>query len=167
MAGLTSAKRWRLRRIFLQKRPSYSPTEAAKVLGMPRPQVVGMIDAREVDAEPKVTTTYRLPWLSVAEVAMQRYSVDDLIAALGKQAANVVPPLLFPSDPIQVTLPLYLVRLLEYLAAYEKVTVDEALASLLRAYTEELSLPTPQQIEEAIPGFHAAFMFPDKPEVFP
>jgi hypothetical protein len=165
MAGLTSAKRWHLRRVFLQKRSGYSPTEAAKELGIPRKRIVAMIEGQEIDADTSVT--YRLPWLSVATLAMDKWTVTDLIEALGKEASSVVPLLLFPSKPFQVTLPLYLSRLLEYLAAKQDVTVDACLAGLLRDIVLELVEPSGPQIEKAIPGFHAAFLFPEEPEKFP
>lgn len=165
MAGLTSARRWQLRRIFLQKRPEYSPTEAAKVLRIPRKEVVHMIEKREIDAETRVT--HRLPWLPLAEHVLGQYTVAELIEALGKEAAAVIPPLLYPSEPLHVTLPIYAVKMLEYLAEGEHVSVDEMLATILHEYAEELMQGTPRAAEEAIPGFEAALAFPDEPEPLP
>ena len=132
MAGLTSAKRWQLRRIFLQKRAGYSPSEAAKVLGMPRARVVEMIEGHAVEAKARVS--YLMPWLAIANLALEHHSLAELIAALGKEARSVIPPLLFPAEPIQVTLPLYLRLMLEHLASHAGETVDVCLASILREY---------------------------------
>ena len=165
MAGLTSAKRWQLRRIFLQKRVGYSPAEAGRVLGIPRKSVVEMIERNAIDA--KVRKTYLLPWIAIAEAALERHSLADVIEALGKQAPSVIPPLLFPAEPISVTLPIYLARMLEHLASVAGVTVDACLEAILREYAEELVYPTSQAVEEAIPGFNAALAFPDKPESLP
>jgi hypothetical protein len=165
MAGLTSARRWQLRRIFLQKRGSYSPKEAGRVLGLPRKEVVAMIDAHEVEAVTRVT--HSLPWLSVAELALDHCTIADLIEALGKDAPAVIPALLYPSTPLHVTLPLYLSKLLQHLAATAETSVDAYLAMILRDIAEELNPARAQRAEEAIPGFEAALAFPDEPESLP
>jgi len=165
---MNAARRSQLRAIFLGHRKSYTPTGAAKILGIERQDVLAMIEAFAIDAERHETTTYRLPWLSIAGLALDHCTVADLIEALGEEAADVLPPLLFPSrEPLSVTLPLYLTRFLEHLAATQAMTLDECLASVVHAYAEILIQPTPQQIEEAIPGFEAALAFPDEPESMP
>lgn len=164
MAGLTSAKRWQLRRIFLQKKETYSPTEAARVLGMPRRSVVDMIEGRALEAEKEVTITYTLPWVSVASYALERYTVTDLIEALGKSAAEIVPPLLYPSKPVEVTLPLYLAKYVQHLAARQRVSVDEIVANVLRTHLDNIAGVTSGELDKAIPGFTAAYIFPDKQE---
>jgi hypothetical protein len=164
MAGLTSAKRWQLRRIFLQKKETYSPTEAARVLGMPRRSIVEMIERHALDAEKEVTTTYTLPWVSIASYAMERYTVADLIEALGKSAAGIVPPLLYPSKPVEVTLPLYLAKYVEHLAARQRMSVDEIVADVLRTHLDNIVGVTSGELDEAIPGFNVAYIFPDERE---
>jgi hypothetical protein len=163
MTGLRIEECVRLRRVFLHKRERYSPSEAAEVLGIPRAHIVGMIEQREIDAATRVSTTHHLPWLSIAELALDRYAVTDLIEALGEEAASVLPPLLYPSEsPLQVMLPGYLARLVEHRASKYNVTVDAYLAELLRGYA--LELIEPNEVEEAIPGFTAALLFPNTPK---
>lgn len=161
MSELTHAKRSHLRRIFLQKRSTYSPTQAAKELGITRKAVLDIIEHEDLEAD--TTVSVRVPWQSLATLAMDTWTVADLIEALGKDAPSVVPALLFPADPFQVTLPLYLTLLLGHLASEQEVSVNACLARLLHDYVYDLLATTGPQIEEAIPGFHEALFFPRKP----
>lgn len=164
-SNLTSVRRERLRRIFLQKGRAYSPPEAAQVLSITEKDVIGMIEGHSVEAEAETVVTYSLPWRAVARLALEDSSVAELIEALGDDASTIVPPLLFPSpEPLHVTLPLYAAKLLEYLAARGNTSVDESLAEILHEYAEELVMPTPAEVEDAIPGLDAALAFPDEPE---
>lgn len=162
MAGLTSTRRWVLRRIFLQKRSTYSPSEAARVLSMPRKTIVSMIESYALDAETKVRKNHYIPWAAIAQVALDRFTIGHLIEALGKQATEIIPPLLFPAEPMQVTLPIYLVKLLEHRAAEQGITTDECLAMMLRSYVED-SFKSLDAMEKAIPGFLDALCFPEEP----
>jgi hypothetical protein len=165
---MNAARRSQLRAIFLGHRKSYTPTGAAKILGIERQDVLAMIEAFAIDAERHETTTYRLPWSTIASLTLRGLRLADIIEALGDQAADVLPRLWFPSpEPLSVTLPLYLSRFLEHLAATQAMTLDECLASIVHGYAEGLIQPTPQQIEEAIPGFERALAFPDEPETLP
>jgi hypothetical protein len=125
-----------------------------------------MIEGHALDADTIVT--HRVPWLSIAQLVLDGGSVTELIEALGKDAGDVVPPLLYPSpEPLHVTLPIYAVKMLEFFAVRGKTSVDECLAAILHEYAEELVMPGPQEVEEAIPGFEVALAFPDEPEPLP
>ncbi len=160
MAGLTSKQRWQIRRVFLQRRDDYSPTEASKVLGISRAKIVDGIKAGEIDAVKKHHTEYRLRWRTVAFLALMKWREEAIYDALGARADSVLPPLM-RIESLTVTLPAYTIRMLEYQAALQGVSVDEVLRSLLHEESSTALLATPAIVHD-IPGYREAVVFPDE-----
>lgn len=159
MAGLTSRQRWQIRRIFLQRRDEYSPTEAAKVLGVPRAEIIEGIEAGEIDASKVERVEYRLRWRTVAALAITKWREEDIYDALGPQADRVLPALM-RVETLTVSIPAYALRMLEWQAAQRGVSVDEQLRPLLHDIANAQLLESPE-IDTAIPGFREAVLFPD------
>ena len=88
---------------------------------------------------------------------MLRWTPMDIYDALGKEAATTLPRLLRPVELKGVRVPEYLVRLIEYLAQRERVTVEEYVYTKLLALEADVS---PDEIEQ-LPGVREAISYPD------
>lgn len=158
VVGLTSKQRWQIRRIFLQRRDVYSPTEAAKVLGIPRAAIIDGIKAGDIDASKSEHVEYRLTWRTVATIALEKWHEEAIYDALGSRAEDVLPPLM-RLDTLTVSVPLYAILMLRRGAETRGISVDEYLRDILHdAAGDALST----DIEKAIPGFRRAVTFPDE-----
>lgn len=149
----------RIRQVFLQPRADYSPTETARLLGLKRLDVIARIVAREMEAVEQVR--YRVPWQAVAQHATERLTVEEIYAALGKDAAGVLPQLLRQAE-LRVKIPEYQLRLLQRLSARQGQTVDACLADVLHDLAGSTRITHPE-IDDEIPGFAEALFFPAEP----
>jgi hypothetical protein len=152
-------RRAKIRKIFIQQRPDYSVTDAVRVLGMKRADILEAIADGYV--ETKTTVIHRLPWAAVADLALRKWSHEAIYDALGDQAAEFLPPLLMV-ETVTVRLPAFLVRMLEHFARRERCTVGEALTKELFDVAEATNMANPEGMERLIPGFYAALCFPEE-----
>lgn len=160
MAGLTNKRRWLIRRIFLQRHDEYSLTEAAKALGIRSKEVVRMIESEDIEAEVRVE--YRITWESLADAAMEKWPLEIIFAALGEDSPRALPVLLNLTE-ITATVPAYLRLAIEYEAEKTGRTFDDCLRDILHDAATALRIARPG-IDEAIPGFLDALMFPHSPD---
>jgi hypothetical protein len=155
-AGLTDKRKWQIRRIFIQRRSDYSTLEASRLLSIPRKDLLAKRDDLTVTIEQD-----RMPWESVAFLALKQWPIEVVYEALGNDADRVIPHLLRLED-LSVRIPAYIVRLLRYLAEAEGVSVDEYVGRALREVADETHMLHPARCA-AVPGFTAAHFFPWKP----
>lgn len=157
MAALTNRRRWQLRRVFLQRRDAYTLTEASRLTGKPRGELIRLIEQRHIDAQKLVD--YLLSWETVASLACEGVQPEALFEALGEDAEGIVPPLLEIVD-LHVRVPLYMVRVLEFLRQRKgHATLDAAVREELQDVVENERLVNPA-MDEAIPGLREAALFP-------
>lgn len=143
-----------IRELFLQRKPSYRLSEAARVLGMTR----GALE-REAKADDErayhVNSRWHFTWRQVAYIALRRFTLAEIIDALGAQASTVLPPLLAMRS-VTVQLPEYLVRAMEHEAASDDTTVDDWLHHELVDFAGTVA----ERMERVVPGFRRAYLFP-------
>ncbi|HWW61651.1 MAG TPA: hypothetical protein VN181_09805, partial [Thermoanaerobaculia bacterium] len=104
-----------------------------------------------------VGNRWRFTWRQVGYMALRRWSLRDVHAALGPAADRVLPPLLALRS-VTITLPEYIVRALETLASDRGTTVDEYLLSELVDFSGTVVV----QVERRIPGHRHAYLFPEQ-----
>jgi hypothetical protein len=148
----------RIRAVFLERRDRYSLCDAANLLGLPYLRLRADIEAQEYDATP-TADGYVLTWAQLAYIAVVRWELEAIYAALGDDAERVLPPLLRVRE-VTAALPEYMVRLLQMLAAEQHMSLSEYLRWQLLNLAQ---CANSTEIEKLIPGFRAALMFPDPP----
>lgn len=144
----------RIRELFLQRRPSYRLSEAARLLGMPRGQLEREARADQEEAY-RVNGRWCFTWRQVAHLAFRRWSLAEIHEALGTDAVSVLPPLL-TLRAMTVRLPEFLVRAIEVSAAADDMTIDDWLQHELVAFAGTVV----DRIERAVPGYRRAYFYP-------
>jgi hypothetical protein len=142
----------RIRDLFLHRRPTYSPAEAAEMLDMSMDAVWGSAAVGELEAD----ENDNIPWAELVSFAMEFCEQSDLEAALGAELAEAVPELLRLAD-LKVRIPRIEVLALERIAVRDGRSVDAVLARELR----DLLSAESHWLAEEIDGFAAALRWPE------
>jgi hypothetical protein len=147
-----------IRRLFLEPKESYSVRDAAEILCMPLPDVLGWMEVGELEG---VDTPHgvMLSWGELASFGMdfwpQEAPMKAIAAALGADLADAIPELLRLAG-LEVRIPRLEILALERLADRDGKSVDAVLArellDVVSAHSEYLAT--------AIPGFTAALRWP-------
>ena len=143
-----------IRELFLQRKPSYRLSEAGRLLSMTRKQLEREAKADHEDAY-RDNGRWRFTWRQVAYVALRRWSLEEIHAALGSEAVRVLPSLL-AMRTLTVRLPEYLVRAIEHEAASEDTTIDDWLHQELVDFAGTVV----DRMEQVVPGFRRAYFYP-------
>jgi hypothetical protein len=143
-----------IRELFLQRKPSYRLSEAGRLLGMTRKQLEREAKADHEDAY-RANGRWRFTWRQVAYVALRRWSLEEIHAALGPEAGRVLPSLL-AMRTLTVRLPEYLVRAIEHEAASDDTTIDDWLHQELVDFAGTVV----DRMEQVAPGFRRAYLYP-------
>src|SRR5207248_87539 len=83
----------KIRRLFLEPKPSYSAPEAAVLLGMTSRELGGWVEAGELEGE-QTKEGLALPWTELVSFAMGFWDQEEIEAALGDELAVAIPELL-------------------------------------------------------------------------
>jgi len=111
----------RIVELFARRQPVYGTAEVVQLLGISEAQLLDAIATGSVGTEASETGAQVIPWEDVANLALEEWTPRMIAAALGHDAEDVLPPL-NQHRLIQVSLPLYLIRLLDQLARIESAT---------------------------------------------
>lgn len=143
-----------IRRLFLQPKPRYTLSAAARLLGMSAKELRGWIDSGEIDAV-ETKRGLMLPWEEVVFFGMDFWSQAVVEEALGADVAAAIPELVRLTE-LNVRLPRMEVAALERVAAREGRAVDAVLASELLGFVSAEAA----WLAGEIPGFDAALTWP-------
>jgi len=141
----------RIRDLFLNPRPSYSPAEAAEVVGMSVKEIWGANAVGELEADERGD----IAWDELVSFAMDFWDQAEVEAALGGDLAEVLPELL-RLDDLNVRIPRMEIAALERIAVRDGRSVDAVLARELR----DLVSAESSWLRREIPGFAAALNWP-------
>lgn len=147
--------RERIRTLFLRHRKEYTPTDVARLTRYDAVFLVRQLETGEIEGR----VEYRIPHHEVMHLALERWPLETIFEALGKDAEGVIPPLL-RIEKVQLKVPAYIVRFLELMAGEESTTVNELLRKMLADYVDG-SLT--ENRSAAIPGLIEAAYFPELP----
>ncbi|MBV9068663.1 MAG: hypothetical protein JO093_07730 [Acidobacteria bacterium] len=142
----------RIRELFLDPRPSYSPAEAAEAVGMAIEDVWGANALGELETD----ESGDIPWAELVSFAMDFWDQEEVEAALGDDLADVLPELL-RLDELAVRIPRLEIAALERIAVRDGRSVDAVLARELR----ELVSSESAWLSAGIPGFAQALNWPE------
>jgi len=124
--------RARIRAVFLDRREAYSAPAAVQLTGLDRADLLDRIESGEIDSTRRVT--HAIPWDDVARLLMERVPLEAIYDALGDRADEALPPLL-RLERLDVRVPAYALRVFEWIARFDGVTVEQYL------HRELLTLP--------------------------
>jgi hypothetical protein len=141
----------RIRELFLNPRPKYSPADAAEAVGMS----VEEVSAENAIGELEADENGDVAWTEVVSFAMDFWDQAEVEAALGDELANVLPELLQLGE-LQVSIPRIEIAALERIAIRDGRSVNAVLARELR----DLVSAESSWLCREIPGFAAALNWP-------
>jgi hypothetical protein len=143
-----------IRSLFLSPRPTYRIPDVAALLAIAEVDVVGWIDAGELEG---LDTPEGLvvSWAELVSFGMDFWSQDAVEQALGTDAIDLIPELVRLTD-LEVRIPRLQVVTLERLAAIDGQTISAVLA---RELEDLVSVHAPW-LSIDVPGFAAAFAWP-------
>jgi hypothetical protein len=143
-----------IRSLFLSPRPTYRIPDVAALLAIAEEDVVGWIDAGELEG---LDTPEGLvvPWAELVSFGMDFWSQEVVEQALGTDAIDLIPELVRLTD-LEVRIPRLQVVTLERLAAIDGKTISVVLS---RELEDLVSVHAPW-LGEDVPGFAAAFAWP-------
>lgn len=142
-----------IRALFLDPKTSYPAPTAARILGMKVKELREWVEAGELEPDAKG----RIPWAELASFGLDHWTQEAVEAALGAEAAEVIPELLRLTE-LEVRLPRLEVVALQRVAARDGRTVDALLA---RELLDFVSVEA-EWLEGEIPGFAAALAWPER-----
>jgi hypothetical protein len=141
----------RIRELFLNPRPKYSPAEAAEAVGI---SVVEVAAANAV-GELETDENGDVPWAELVSFAMDVWDQAEVEAALGDELANVLPELLQLGE-LALRIPRLEIAALQRIAVRDGRSVDAVLARELR----DLISAEFSWLCREIPGVAAALNWP-------
>ena len=149
-----SIVRERIRSFFLQPRESYYLGDAGRLLGLSRYALIREAESDRPE-EYREGRRWRFTWRQLAFVAFRVWTLAEIEEALGADAAKVLPPLL-ALRTVSVTLPEFIVRALETVAADDGATLDRFLHFELMDFASGAV----GRMEPILPGYRRAFLYP-------
>jgi hypothetical protein len=155
--ALFSKRRWRIRHVFLMRRTIYRLSKAAQVLGFRREDLIAMLEEGRYEAE-KIKGEWWLTWPQLAHIALGQWPWSTVFAALGKDARQNLPYLLQPVG-LHAVVPRYQYIALKIVGARELLSAE----AFLTRHLDDLASAESEVLENYVPGFVAAVVFPDEP----
>jgi hypothetical protein len=145
----------RIRDIFLHPRPLVSLSSATALLGWSRREMTDALAAGEITSTP----TPGSPSICRHELqakAMELWPLETIEAALGPDAAAILPPALRLAD-LRTRIPRYHLAMLIYLAARHGTSIGDVLTRSL----DDLASLHADELSAMVPGFAAAMAWPE------
>ena len=151
--------------LFAQPRASYTNEEVFVLLGISDEALAVAIATGVIAPEKNNSGALVIPWEDVAHLALEKWTPRMIEAALGDDAAAVIPTL-NQHRSIRVLLPHYLIRLLDEVARTDSArhrvprNASDILERILHDYANTLD----RTLTEQIPGFSRALDYPYIPD---
>lgn len=149
----------RIRAVFLDRQESYSGPEATRLLGTTWSYLLDRIVTGEIEATQRVLYS-DIPWDDVVRLLMERVPLTTIYAALGDRADEVLPSLL-RLERLDIPVPAYVIRAVEWAAQKRGVTFEQYLHGELFDLVESIWSINPAI--DKVPGIVEALFFPDDP----
>ena len=145
-----------IRRVFLDRQDSYSPAEAAEVLGWTPSAMKRAIEEGTVEVTLDGSGV-RIGWQEIALMLTSRYPQAEIESALGPAMRSVIPEPVRLAE-LRVRIPRYQVAMLAKLAEREVMSVDELMARHLL----DLAAAEAGWLVRRIAGFEEAMRWPEE-----
>jgi hypothetical protein len=152
----------RIIELFARRQPAYGSDDVLRLIGISIGQLTGAIDAGAVTPERNDAGASVISWEDVAHLALDEWTPRMIEAALREESSEVIPPL-NQHRLIQVSIPIYLIRLLDYQAHFESATrhvprnASDIIEQILREFADASDTAA---LDAEIPGFLQALQYP-------
>jgi hypothetical protein len=104
--------------LFAHREPDYTFADVVRLLGISESALQAAIAVGDISTEPNDRGQERIPWEEVAILAFEEWTPRIVDAALSTRADEII-PYLNQHRVIKVSLPIYLIRLMDHLAREE------------------------------------------------
>jgi hypothetical protein len=155
------ADRERIIELFGRRQPVYSTAEVVGLLGISEGQLADAIAKDTVGTEANDVGAQVIPWEDVAILALEEWTPRMIEAALDGDRDEI--PLLNQHRLIRVSLPIYLIRLMDHLARFESTTrhVPRNASDIIERILHEFAnAQDTAALDGEIPGFVQALDYP-------
>jgi hypothetical protein len=152
----------RIIELFARRQPAYRSDDILRLIGTSIGQLTAAIDAGDVTPELNDIGASVISWEDVAHLALDEWTPRMIEAALHEGSSEVI-PLLNQHCLVQVSLPIYLIRLLDYQARFESATrhipryASDIIERVLREFADGRDTAA---LDVEIPGFLQALQYP-------
>lgn len=152
----------RIIELFVRRQPTYAPSAMLGLLGISAGQLADAIRKGSVEEHYNEVGAVVIPWEDVATLALQEWTPRMIEAALHGDADDAI-PLFNQHRLIRVSLPIYLIRLLNYVAEFESATrhvpriASDIIERVLRDFAKTQDATV---IEAEVLGFTQALTYP-------
>jgi len=144
--------------LFLQPAESYSLAEGSRLLGI-SPGKLKREAAFDIYEEYRRDGRWCFTWRQLELIAFRWWALEEIVDALGSDAATALPPLLSLRS-VTLRLPEYIVLALETVAAEDRTTIDAYLSDELLEFAGTVA----DRMEAVHPGFRRAHFYPGRYE---
>lgn len=154
--------RQRIIDLFAQRQATYTNADAVRLLGISDAALTAAITAGTVATETNDVGARVIPWEDVAVLALEQWTPRMIQAALRGDADDAI-PLLNQHRLIRISVPIYQIRLLDYLARVESARRHHALNAsdiIERVLHDFANTHDAAVIDAEIPGFAHALTYP-------
>lgn len=151
----------RIIELYARPQPAYTNAEVMRLLGLNETEFERCVKQLVFGPEPNDRGATVIRWEDVAHLGLEQWTPRMVQAALGNRASEIIPPL-NQHVLIRVSLPVYLIRYLDYRARQESVDFTPRNASdIIEALLHnDADSGEAQTIDMEIPGFVQALRYP-------
>ena len=159
-ASRAPSDRERIIELFAERQPTYTQAAALRLLGITAEQLVAAIASGDVTMEVNEAGESVIPWEDIASLALEEWTPRMIEAAVHPEPEAVLPGL-NRHQRIHVSLPIYLIRLLDHLARAESRHVPRNASDVLERLVHDFANTQDTAVlDAAIPGFAQALAYP-------
>lgn len=154
--------RERIIELFARRQPTYTRAAVLRLLGITPEQLTAAITSGSVTPEENEAGDPVIPWDDVATLALEEWTPRMIAAAVHDESPDVL-PLLNQHRLIRISLPIYLIRLIDHLARVDSATHHlprNASDIIERALHDVANTHDATAVDAAIPGFAQARTYP-------
>jgi len=153
-------RRWQIWQVFtkMDRDAGHTVNDISRATGIGTRELIAKVKAGELEARRTERGGYLIPWPEIATLAIEKWGLQTIFAALGPNGMRSIPPLVRPRELV-MTLPAYQYVMLERLAAREGISAETYLSKHLL----DLAGSIAEEMEQELPGFIEAMWWPDDP----
>jgi hypothetical protein len=154
--------RQRIIELFAERQPTYTRAAVLRLVGISAETLSAAVASGAVTTEVNEAGDSVIPWEDVASLALEEWTPRMIDAAVHDEPDGVLPGL-NRHHRIQVSLPIYLIRLLDHLAraaSAESHVPRNASDIVERIVHEFANTQDTAALDTAIPGFAHALTYP-------
>lgn len=148
--------------LYAHRQPTYRLADVLALLGISDGQLRDAISRGEIATETNDVGERVIAWAEVATLALEEWTPRMIEAALHHEPSDII-PLLNQHRLIRVSLPIYLIRLLDHLARFESATrhVPRNASDILeRVLHDFANTQNTAAINAEVPGYAQALSYP-------